>query len=237
MYKYLFLFAFLTLGLTAGAHAQPVFQFEKGDTCDWGKVKFADSPLKARLKIINTGTDSLKIYRVKPGCSCTVAPLDKDRIGPNGDSTFINVTLNIPNTPGIVHKTVYLQTSDADHRDVTLHLFAEVLFPFKYFPNQYFGFMNMLAGEETISKVIVTNTTDHDITIKQVRTEPEDFRVNLKDDMVIKAGSDFEIIGKASPEHIGTYFARLSFKTDDPDMPRVEITGRGQVVGYKEEKK
>ncbi len=73
----------------------------------------------------NKGTDTLKIYKVRSSCGCTVAKLKKQTIAP-GDSTFIDVTFNSKNRQGLQKKYVYVFSNDPVLPKLEFHLRAEV---------------------------------------------------------------------------------------------------------------
>lgn len=222
--------ALILLLALGNLYAEPKIRIEGGLTHDWGKVKYNGEPLKTTIKVYNDGTDTLRVYAVKPGCSCTTAPMDKKRIEPNGFST-IDVSLNIPNYPTQVDKTISINCNDNENRDVVVHLKAEVVFPLKFFPGQYFNYMNIFAEEPVTAKLVINNETDHDITIKEIVSEPADFKLNIKVNDVIKAKGSLEVEGTAIAHEIGPYFAKVNIKTDDPDVPKFEIQARGNAVG------
>lgn len=59
-----------------------------------------------------SGTDSLKILNVKPGCGCTKAPIKKEVVAP-GDSTAVELIFtSIESYRGIVQKTATVTCND-----------------------------------------------------------------------------------------------------------------------------
>ena len=89
---------FTCLGMAESKMNVPV------QTIDFGYAP-QKSQVTSRFWIYSTGTDTLKISDVKPGCGCTKAPLEK-KILPPGDSTFVDITFNTGSYRGRITKTV-----------------------------------------------------------------------------------------------------------------------------------
>jgi hypothetical protein len=63
-----------------------------------------------RFWLYSTGTDTLKITNVKPGCGCTKAPLEKSIVAP-GDSTMVELIFNTRNYSGKMSKSATITTN------------------------------------------------------------------------------------------------------------------------------
>lgn len=207
--------------------ANSKMRIEGGLIFDWGNVEKKDMPLKHKFKIYNDGQDTLRIYSVKPSCGCTTAPLDREKIEPGGFA-ILDVTLNL-NNKGKVTKTIRISTNDPDNRQTTLSLKANILIPLSVFPT-YLGFGKAKVGRDAVAKVILTNSTDQDITIKNVKTELIEIIVNLKDDQIIPAHSDFTIEAVLRPVEKGRIRGNLKFQTTHEDVPFMRISIWGDVI-------
>jgi len=206
--------------------ANSKMRIEGGMTFDWGNVEKKDMPLKQEFKIYNDGDDTLRIYNVKPSCGCTTAPLDRDKIEPGGFAV-LDVTLNL-NNKGKITKTIRISTNDPDNRQTTLELKANILIPLSAFPS-YLGFGKAKVGKDAIAKVVLTNATGQDITIKNVKTDMKNLIINLKDDQVIPAHSDFTIEAVLRPTEPGRIKGNLKFQTTHEDVPFMRISLWGNV--------
>ncbi|MFM8568732.1 MAG: DUF1573 domain-containing protein, partial [Candidatus Kapaibacterium sp.] len=96
---------------TATASGDPKLEIVGGDTYDWGNVKPKDSPLKAKIKLTNTGVGTLYIKEVKAGCGCTATKIDKDTLN-QGESGIVDVSLNVATGTGLVTKTITVYSND-----------------------------------------------------------------------------------------------------------------------------
>ena len=210
--------------------AQPKLEIEGGDSYNWGKVKPKDSPLKASIKIFNTGNDTLRISNVKPSCGCTTAPLDKNVIPPKGFST-LSITLNVPPHPGTVTKSVTISSNDKLNNGMKILLLnADVYQAISYFPSTYFSFGNAHKGEETASKMVLKNASDKDIILDSVVVDQKNFSISMKNGDKIPAHGDYEVTAKTKLDVVGPFNFRMTAKTSDPDTPELQLSGFGQVV-------
>ncbi len=210
------------------ACGQPKLKIQGNGTYDWGNVKEIDSPLHAKVKLYSIGTDSLRITTVKPTCGCTTAPLDKNVLAP-GDSATLDITLNIKGAIGNLHKTIRIECNDPNQKETYLHLRADVNVPIAFYPSRYIAFGQMYVGQEAKRSIKMINKTSQRILIKNVKMEPSNIKVNLQDDDVLPPNGEIEIVATVTPDRAGTFSCRLSFKTNHPDMPEVELTGWGTI--------
>lgn len=208
--------------------AQPKLEIVGGDTQNWGKVKPKDSPLKAKVYLKNIGgPDTLKIYRVKPACGCTTAPLSKKEIAP-GDSAELDVTLNVRNYSGNVHKTISIKTNDPNARTKIFHLRTEVLRALTVSP-RFINFRDAKPGEESSAKVVVSNNSDKEIKVMELNIRPQNVKCDLKKGTVIPPKGKLEINASLVPEGTERIRGSIIFKTDHEDAPRVHIQIYGSV--------
>ncbi len=215
-------------------NAQPRLTIVGGDTVNWGKVRLDQSPVKKKLILYNSGDKKLIFKKVMPSCGCTTAPIDKDTLNP-GDTATIDITFNLPNFAGMARKALQIKTNDPLSKNRIVYLFADVVFPLKFFPSQAFFFQGLLAKDTMTSKVVITNTTDRDIIVKQVKISPSFCTTNLKNDMVIPANGDITVNVFANPSMIGMVKGELVFKTTHPDVVRVKIPIIMNIVGEQPE--
>ncbi|MCX7736669.1 MAG: DUF1573 domain-containing protein [Candidatus Kapabacteria bacterium] len=219
----------LSLGLLwTNSFSQPKLEMEGGKVYDWGDVKLKDSPLKAKIKIYNKGNEKLKIYKVKPACGCTTAPLDKEEIEP-GDYATLDVTLNLGNHSGLFIRHINITSNAPDNSPLNYQLKCNIIVPIKYFPSQYISFGMMELNKEATAKVVLTNSTDTTITIKNVIFSPENMIVNLKNDTQIPPKGSIDVEAKYLPKSSEPVIGWIRFQTDNPEITEAEITIRGIV--------
>lgn len=213
--------------LSGIAYAQPKMEIVGGDTHDWGKVKPSQNPVKTTILVRNIGNEELHITQVRPGCGCTTAPLDKDKLQP-GDTARIKVELNLGSTSGSLTKSITVTSNDPSNRDRILYLKADVVRALVISPSQYFSFADLRVGETAESKITIRNNSQSPITLSDFQL-PEGLTINAKQSVTIKEGASFEIVAKLRPMKKGYYNGELKLKTSTEDYPTLSLPVYGNV--------
>jgi len=73
--------------------------------------------------IRNIGEDSLHILDVKPGCSCTKAPLEKSSLAP-GDSTYTEIIFKTGRYNGTIVKNTSIKSADQPLQRIQIKAFV-----------------------------------------------------------------------------------------------------------------
>jgi LEA14-like dessication related protein len=195
---------------------------------DWGEVKTIESPLHTRIKITNKGDKALRIFSIKAGCGCTTAPLDKDVLLP-GDTSNIDVRLDLRNFMGPIEKTLTIMTNDPEARNIVFKLHANIIQALSKLPN-YFPYGQIILGETAEAKVIVKNNSKEDIKVMKIAKTPPDMEINLKEGKIIRPGTEIEVITRLKPMKVGKFESSITIMTNNIDMPRLSISGWGKAV-------
>ncbi|HRE57311.1 MAG TPA: DUF1573 domain-containing protein [Candidatus Kapabacteria bacterium] len=217
----------LVLCMTGLAIAQPQMEIIGGDTHNWGKVKPAQNPLKTTILVRNIGNEELHITQVRPGCGCTTAPLDKDKLKP-GDTARIKVELNIGSTNGNLTKSITITSNDSKDRDRIYYLKAEVIRDVQFTPSQFFTFPELRVGETAESKITIRNTSKQPIILSDFEL-PEGVTLNAKQSITIKEGTSFDLVAKLRPLKKGYYNGEVKMKTSTEDYPTLSLPLYGNV--------
>lgn len=220
----MFIIPFFALNLMA----QPKVEIMGGDTKDWGKVTLKQSPLKHNMVIKNTGNEVLKISRLKPTCGCTTAPLTKKELKP-GESTTVEVSLSIQGNSGKLNKQIAVESNDPKRSYLNYMLIAEVVLPLTVSPTTYLPFNNLQVGLEAKAVLKIKNTSETPITLSDIKTNIPELKVNLKGSRTLKPGQEIELVASVQPSKSGNMSARVSIKTDSPEIPELIINGFGRV--------
>ncbi len=221
MKKVVFILISFVLLSSAELLAQPKMEIVGGNKKDWGEVKPTDSPLETKIKIKNIGNETLHITRVKPGCGCTTAPLDKDKVEP-GDFAIVDVKLNVANYSNNVHKSISISTNDPENRNIKYHLYCKVLRPVQTFP-RFINITNAEVGEEALGKVRLKNNSNEKITIKEIVLKPKDIKINIEEGFVLEPKTDFGIEVLVTPKDLGRIRGMVTIKTDNSEASFVRI--------------
>lgn len=216
------------LSLVYTTVAKPKLEIVGGNTKDWGKVTLKQSPLKHKLTLKNSGSEILKINRLKPTCGCTTAPLNKSELKP-GESTTVDVSMSITGVSGKMHKQIAIETNDPKSPYINYMLIADVVLPLTVSPTTYLPFGNLQVGVETKSKLKIKNTSESNITLSEVKTNMPEIKVNLNGNKMLKPGQEIEMIASVKPSKSGNLSARISIKTSSNEIPELVINGFGKV--------
>jgi hypothetical protein len=209
--------------------APEMLKFDCGNTFNWGEVKYAENPLKCTVTMYNVGNEPLKITKVKPGCGCTKQKLSKDLLAP-GDSAQLDLKLNIKEYPGPVTKSVSIYTDDPNKERYLLFLKAKVKTGYKVTPSRI-SFYKAKVNEESVSKVVLANTSEEDIVVDSLRIRPDDLIVEgLQKGTVIKPGTSVSVEAKYTPRKPGNFHPNILIYTKDhSEIKKIQIYGAGRV--------
>lgn len=228
MFRY-FLVLVLAIAFATNISAQPKLSIDgldKDNVYSWGKVKPKDNPLKGKIKIRNTGNQTLVIEKVRPSCGCTTAPLDKDNIKP-GEFATLDVSFDITGYDGSVTKGISIHSNDLKDPMFRFLINAIVVRSFTFFPQNYFIFPNMKIGEESKSVIVITNASGRDLKIEDVIIENDNVRTNIRKNQIIPANGDYTLEAYVTPRFQGPFFSKIVLETNDPENPSVAIDLRG----------
>jgi hypothetical protein len=225
----LVILAFL-FSMTLSTYAQPKLQYEnlKNGTFDWGNVKSNQTPLKTKIMIKNVGDKQLDIQRVKPGCGCTAALVDKSKLNP-GEVATIDVSLNLGGMGGSITKSITVTSNDPKQTDSYIYLKANVIRDLEYFPNSYFTFSNAETGKEAISKLVIKNKTNHDIKLKSYTSDNKAVTLKFTENMKIPAKGEISMEAILKAQKSGPFFSRFIIKTNDKENSEITLDVHGNI--------
>ncbi len=229
MKNYLSYFAFFVF-FTSLAISQPKLEIEGGNTYNWGKVNYKNSPVNAKIKLKNVGNETLKISEVKPGCGCTAAPLDKYEIAP-GEFATLSVSLNISTYSGETVKSIRISSNDPQNGDTYLFIKADVYRPVVVSPSNYLGRSSINIGKQEEFSFSLKNQTDKSMKVTSVEIMPKDATCDVKVGDVLPANQDKKYIikytAKKGDERLN---GSLKIKTNDEDAGEIGIYFYGNIV-------
>lgn len=142
-----------------------VLTFEES-THDFGKV-YDTSPRKWNAKFKNTGTETLIISAVRPGCGCTAAALTKYNYEP-GEEGIIDFTWN-PTGMGEVTKPVTITSNCMNEPNKVLNIKATMV-PLVKLDPMFLQGGTIQAGNERPMRLVL-QSRDKEFTIKGIEFE------------------------------------------------------------------
>lgn len=228
--KKIFIFLAILSFVQFSAFAQPKLEIEGGDTYNWGKVNYKNSPLNAKIKLKNVGNETLKITEVKPGCGCTTAPLDKYEIAP-GDFATLAVSLNISSYTGETVKSIRISSNDPQNPDKYLFIKADVYRPVIVTPNNYLGRSSIKVGVEESFDFGLKNQTEKPIKVTSVEVYPKDAKCDVKVGDVLPPNQEkkysVKYIAKNGEERLN---GSVKIVTDNQDAGDIGIYFYGNII-------
>lgn len=172
----------------------------------------------------SSGTDTLKITDVKPGCGCTKAPLKTSILAP-GDSTFLEISFSSKQYKGNVRKGIKINSNAAEAiHNISLAGTVQIQMdstkpvivrPYKLDISQF------SAQPREQMKFTLENVTGQDLEWNMVYYPSEYFEVKLPDK--IKAGKSVEGVLKVRPEYVNSEFEQ-SFTIEFNDIDKTRFT-------------
>lgn len=212
--------AVFALGATLMAQADLKIPAE---TFDFG-IMPQNAKVTGGYWLISSGTDTLRISDVKPGCGCTKAPLNTNTLAP-GDSTFLEISFNSKQYKGNIRKGIRISSNAAETiRNISLAGTVQIQMdstkpvivrPYKLDISQF------SAQPREQMKFTLENVTGQDLEWNMVYYPSKYFEVKLPNK--IKAGKSIEGTLKVRPEYIGAEFEQ-SFTIEFNDANKTRFT-------------
>jgi outer membrane protein OmpA-like peptidoglycan-associated protein len=159
---------------------RPQIKFDSKEF-DYGKLKEEEGPKSGKFYFTNTGTDTLKIIGVKPGCGCTTANYTKTPIKP-GKRGEIEATYDPKNRPGPFSKSITVTTNDSSQLSIQLVIKGEVLPKPKTFVDNFpVKLGNLRFNSSQVNFQNIFNTEIKSDTIKLYNEWKQPMTIGFKD--------------------------------------------------------
>lgn len=215
------------IALSALSFAQPRIEIQ--DTVNWGLV-VPDAPpgktskVSADVEIKNTGTDTLKITEVRPGCGCTSAPLDREVLPP-GESTSMHVTLNLPVANGLLTKRITIQSNDEEQGARVVWLIADVQRPLQA-SSSFIPFNKGAVGEATEGIISFKVFGKESVSI-QAKPISDGVIIKTPMPLTIEPGGSADLAVEYVPSKEGPFNVGISVKTSLAGYSEFTFRGYG----------
>jgi hypothetical protein len=192
--------------------AEPIYDFQKVKS---GEV------VKHAFVFTNTGSATLNILEVKPGCGCTTAGTWDKTVEP-GKSGSIPLQFNSTGFGGKVTKVATVISDDPGHSNTVLQITGTVWRPIDFTPTM--AMFNMPPeGQTNETKTIhIVSNVEEPITLSEPECNNKAFKTELA---VIKPGKEFDLKVTAIPPFTNAYTsAPIKIKTSAKEMPELNAT-------------
>jgi hypothetical protein len=185
---------------------------------DFGRLSSGDV-VRHDFVFTNTGTATLEITDVRPGCGCTTAGSWDRRVEP-GKTGVIPVQFNSTGFNGTVSKTVIVICNDPAQTNVVLQVKGLIWKPIEITPAM--AVFNVFSeGQTNDTRILrIVNHLDDPIELSDVKSTNQSFQAELK---TVRPGKEFELHVKAVPPYTSNTAATVSVKTSAPQMPTINV--------------
>jgi hypothetical protein len=197
----------------------PRIQFQSAEF-DFGKLNQGEV-VKHEFVFTNTGTATLEIKEVKPGCGCTTAG-SWDKLVEPGKTGIIPLQFNSANFGGKISKSATATCNDPNRSNVVLQITGTVWKALEITPTMaIFNYSN--EGQKPDTKVVrIVNNGDEPLTLSEPQCTNQSFRVELKS---VQPGKEFELhITAVPPFATRSTIATVTLKTSSPKNPMLSVT-------------
>lgn len=199
--------------------AAPHIKFAE-EVFDFKTVKSGEL-VKHSFVFTNTGSATLNIVDVRPGCGCTTAGTWDKTVEP-GKTGSIPLQFNSTGFGGKVTKMATVTCNDPERPSIMLQITGTVWRPLDFTPTM--AIFNMPPeGQTNETKTIrIVNNTEDPVTLSEPGLKSSSFKAELA---TIKAGKEFELRVTALPPFTNAYAsAPIQIKTSSKDMPQINTT-------------
>lgn len=227
--KKLFVLSYLLPILLFGQFGNPKIILLENNY-NFGKINEGEV-VSHKFVIVNGGTDTLKITKVKASCGCTAAEPIKKMLIP-GDSTSIEVKFDSRRRRGPQRKFVYIFSNDPENPQTRILFTANVIpkdgisysKPMIKLSKYSHNFGNVKEGEVVGLTVKIRNFGDGDLKIKKVNASCGCTAVLLSDKF-LKPNEETELKIEFDTKNLSGQVARtVSILSNDPKKPNAVLT-------------
>jgi len=208
-----------TATVVPAATSGPRIQF--ADTAvDFGKLS-SGAVAKHEFVFTNTGSTTLEITDVRPGCGCTTAGTWDKQVEP-GKTGVIPLQFNSTGFSGTVMKSATVTCNDPGKSNLVLQLKANIWKAIDVTPTMaVFSVSSELQTNETRSVRIVSNL-EEPIELSDLQCTNSSFRAELK---TVRPGKEFELLITAVPPFAeNRIITAVSLKTSAPTNPTISVS-------------
>ncbi len=208
-----------TATVVPAATSGPKIQFAE-TVFDFGRISSGELA-KHEFVFTNTGTATLEIKDVRPGCGCTTAGAWDKQVEP-GKTGVIPLQFNSTGFSGTVAKSATVTCNDPGQSNLVLQLKANIWKAIDVTPTMaVFSVSSELQTNETRSVRIVSNI-EEPVELSDLQCTNSAFRAELK---TVRPGKEFELLITAVPPFVeNRIFSVVTLKTSMPTNPTISVS-------------
>src|SRR6266498_1814720 len=187
---------------------------------DFGKVNSGDV-IKHEFVFTNTGTATLEIKDVRPGCGCTTAGIWDKRVEP-GKTGVIPLQFNSVSYSGTVGKSTTVSCNDPGQSNVVLVMKGSLWKPIDVTPSMAVFNLStdILTNQSRILRIV--SNLDEPVELSEPQCTNRVFQMELK---TVRPGKEFQLHVTAVPPFPPTPITvPVTIKTSSPKIPTLNIS-------------
>ncbi len=192
---------------------------------DFGRIKSGEV-LKHTFVFTNTGTATLEITQVQPGCGCTTAGEWTRKVEPEETGTLA-IQFNSANFQGPVLKTVAVHSNDKSQPNVMLQLKGTIWKAVDV--NPQFAMINVLPDSPSASTIVqILNNSDEPLVLSNPDSNNPLFHATI---ITNRPGKEFQLVIAAEPASMTntTMQGQITLKTSMASTPVITVTAWANV--------
>lgn len=230
----------LAFAAVHAVQAQGVLTFET-ESHDFGSITEGEKPTYT-FRFTNTGDEPVTITRVQPSCGCTAPSYSTEPVPPN-EMGEITVEYNSEGRPGDFNKTISVQAGGTANSYTTLRITGTVISVNIHngavqggvvFDADTHTFDDLHAGDRAIHTFRMQNTSEHPLTISEVRVFSDVVEVVFPNRLIFPGEIVNIEVSVERPEavlgHRGELDVAIVLSTDDADQPIKSLRLRGRLL-------
>lgn len=187
---------------------------------DFGRI---DSGQMARHDFVftNTGTTTLEIKEVRPGCGCTTAGTWDKQVEP-GKTGIIPLQFNSTGFSGTVTKSATVSCNDPGQSNLVLQIKSTVWKPIDVAPTMAVFMVSSEAQSNETRSVRIVSNLEEPIELSDLLCTNSSFRAELK---TVRPGKEFELLITAVPPFLeNRVVTAVTLKTSSPTNPTISVS-------------
>lgn len=179
----------------------------------------ADSMVDCRIALTNTGTATLEISEVRPGCGCMKAGDWTRQIAP-GQSGLVNIRLDTRNYTGNFAKSVFLTCNDPAQTNLMIEVQGYIQRALEIMPPSLALNLNSESPSNQAS-VRLINHLDTPLGIFNPRSSLTNVELQI---VTNQAGKEYQLLARTlPPAPTSRQVGQVTLSTTSPDLPTTNL--------------
>jgi hypothetical protein len=208
-----------TATVVSTAPSGPQIQF--ADTVfDFGRISSGELA-KHEFIFTNTGSATLEINDVRPGCGCTTAGTWDKKVEP-GKTGVIPLQFNSAGFSGTVTKSATVTCNDPGKSNLVLQLKANIWKAIDVTPTMVVYTVSSEVETNEVRSVRIVSNLEEPLELSDLQCTNSAFRAELK---TVRPGKEFELLITAVPPFSeNRIVTAVSMKTSVPTNPTINVS-------------